>query len=92
MDNLTIARTLLAYARSLQDSGVHLYRARAYRQAAQTILRLDLSVADLVAEGGRRALRVLPGIGSHLAYTLDELVRTGEFRTWDERTIEAGAA
>lgn len=92
MDNVMIARRLLEYARSLHDSGVHLYRARAYRRAALTILGLDTPLTELVAEGGRRALRVLPGIGSHLAYTLEELLRTGEFRTWDERPIGAGAA
>lgn len=92
MDNLTIARRLLEHARSLQDSGMHLYRARAYRRAAHTILGLSTPLTELSAAGGRRALRVLPGIGTHLAYTIDELIRTGEFRTWEEHLVKAGAA
>lgn len=92
MDNLTIARKLLEHARLLQDQGENLYRIRSYRWAAQTILGLTRPLSELVEEGGRSALRVLPGVGPHLAYTVEELVRTGEFRTWDERKVGAGAA
>ncbi len=89
MDNVTIARKLLEQARTLHDQQANLYRARAYRRAAQTILGLDRPLAELVEEGGRTALRVLPGVGSHLSYTLEELVRTGEFRTWEDRKVGA---
>jgi hypothetical protein len=81
MDNHTIAERLLEFAAYLEGIDANLYRVRAYRQAASTVLALDQPVKDLVAERGRQRLEELPGIGSHLSYTIDSLVRTGELRT-----------
>jgi DNA polymerase (family 10) len=81
MDNRTIAQRLTEYARYLDSQKGNIYRPRAYRRAAETLLRLDRSVIRIVAEQGRTGLEKLPGIGSHLSYTIDRLVRTGEFRT-----------
>lgn len=79
MDNREIANRLQAYARQLETEQGNLYERRAYRQAAETLLRLDRSAADLVAAGGREVLEALPGIASHLSYTIEGLIRTGEF-------------
>jgi DNA polymerase (family 10) len=81
MDNQTIARKLTEYANHLEARESNVYRVRAYRQAAQTVLRLERQVKDIVAQEGRAGLEALPGIGTHLSYTLEGLVRTGEFRT-----------
>ncbi len=81
MDNRTIAEKLQAYADFLESKEANLYRVRAYRKAAETVLGLDRPVKDLLAAEGRAGLEALPGIGSHLSYTLEEIVRTGEFRT-----------
>jgi DNA polymerase/3'-5' exonuclease PolX len=81
MDNRMIADRLMAYARFLNESDSNLYRRRAYRRAAEILLRLDQSVEVIVEQQGRKGLETLPGIGSHLAYTIEGLVRTGEFRT-----------
>jgi DNA polymerase (family 10) len=83
MDNRTIAQRLTEYARSLDGREPNLYRVRAYRRAAETVLTLDRPVEDIVTAEGRAGLEALPGIGSHLSYTIDGLVRTGEFRTID---------
>lgn len=83
MDNRAIAQQLLDYARFLDTRDGNLYRVRAYRLAAETVLRLDQPVVQIVTEQGRSGLEALPGIGSHLSYTIDGLVRTGEFRTMD---------
>src|SRR5437763_3530859 len=80
MDNRQIAQKLMSYAEYLEAREANLYRVRAYRRAAETILSLDRPLADLVAAAGRSGLEELPGIGSHLSYTLEEIVRTGEFR------------
>jgi DNA polymerase (family 10) len=81
MNNQLIAERLMAYARYLNEHDPNLYRRRAYRRAAETLLRLDRPVAHIIEEQGRKGLEALPGIGSHLAYTIEGLVRTGEFRT-----------
>ena len=83
VDNRTIARKLLDYANFLEGREASVYRVRAYRRAADTVLALTRPVTDIVALEGRKGLEALPGIGRHLSYTLDCLVTTGEFRTFD---------
>ena len=83
MDNRTIANRLIDYAHHLEAREASLYRIKAYRRAAETILRLERPAADIVAERGRKGLKELPGIGAHLSYTIDSLARTGQFRTLD---------
>src|SRR5437763_206630 len=85
MDNRTIAQRLIEYANYLEAREANLYRVRAYRRAADTVLTLDRSVTDVVAREGREGLEGLPGIGSHLSYTIEGLVRTGEFHTLSPR-------
>jgi hypothetical protein len=81
MDNATIARKLNDYATYLEGEDSNVYRVRAYRRAAATVLGQERPLADVVQEKGRAGLEELPGIGASLAYTIEGLVRTGEFRT-----------
>ncbi len=85
MDNQTIARKLRDYAAELARQQDSLYRVRAYRQAVLTVQALSRPLTELVAEQGRAGLEALPGIGRSLAYTIEGLVKTGEFRTRRER-------
>jgi putative hydrolase len=77
MNNHMIAQKLLAHARLLQG-GANLYRIRAYRHAAMIIDGLERSVAEMLAQRGRSSLASLPGIGDHLAASIEILVKTGE--------------
>jgi hypothetical protein len=81
MDNTTIARKLNDYATYLEGEDSNVYRVRAYRRAVATVLAQERPLADVVREKGRAGLEELPGIGASLAYTIEGLVRTGEFRT-----------
>jgi DNA polymerase/3'-5' exonuclease PolX len=81
MENPSVARRLREYARHLDLKRDNLYRIRAYRIAADVVERLDRPVHQLLDERGRAGLAALTGIGDHLAYTIEELVRTGEFHT-----------
>jgi DNA polymerase/3'-5' exonuclease PolX len=85
MTNDEIAARLLVEARRLSASRENLFRVRAYRRAALAVQGLPDSAEMRVARDGRRALEAVPGIGSHLAYSFAELVRTGDWRTWVER-------
>jgi hypothetical protein len=87
MDNHTIAEYLRTYARELARDEGDLYRVRAYRRAADTVETLDELLAELVAREGRKGLQSLPGIGAHLALTLERLVRTGEFHPLIPQTV-----
>jgi DNA polymerase (family 10) len=78
MDNVTIAQRLIGMAHELEGQRSNLYRVRAYRRAAETVLNLDRSVEDIVTESGRTGLSELPGIGSSLSDKIARLVQTGE--------------
>lgn len=87
MQNHTIVRHLLDAARQIEKQGGNLYRIRAYRQAAINIMGLDQEIEDLLKEGGKKALREVPGVGQHLAETIDELVCTGEIESLYEELV-----
>jgi DNA polymerase (family 10) len=82
MTNHDVARQLQNHARQLAQQYGNLYRIRAYRRAAQTVLGLKRSVAELQ----RWELEVLPGIGDHLALAITSYVRTGDWKTYEELT------
>src|SRR5437764_4192107 len=81
MENATIAKRLLEHAAALESGGQNLYRVRAYRRAASVVAMHPRPLRELLAEGGRQALEQVPGLGEHLVYTLEGLIRTGEFQT-----------
>jgi len=85
MDNQTIAHKLSEYATKLAFSHSNLYRIRAYRHAADTVRTLVRPLSEILEEEGRAGLEALPGIGEHIAYTIEELIHTGEFKTWQQR-------
>jgi DNA polymerase/3'-5' exonuclease PolX len=85
VDNQTIARRLSNHAAELYAANGDFFRIRAYRWAAERVRSLARPLEDVLEKEGRRGLAALPGIGSHLAYTIEELIRTGELRTWEER-------
>ena len=81
MNNADIARQLNDYADYLEGEEPNIHRVRAYRRAAQTIFALDQPASEILAEKGRGGLDELPGVGTSLAYTIEGLIRTGEFHT-----------
>ena len=86
MDNRCLARWLLEYAHALEAQKASLYRVRAYRRAAQTLLALDRPAAQIVEAQGRKGLEELPGIGTGLSSTIAELVGAEEVRASDRKT------
>ena len=80
MSNSEIAYKLQDYARQLRRRHENLFRIKAYRRAADELMRLDRDVEKIVLENGRNALAQLPGIGSHIAETIAVFVETGEWR------------
>jgi DNA polymerase/3'-5' exonuclease PolX len=85
MTNRIIAEMLFDYAGFLEARRASVYRIRAYRRAAETILSLDRSVEKILEVNGRAGLAALPWIGRRLSLTIEDLVETGEFRTVDGR-------
>jgi len=86
MDNRTIAEKLTGFAHYLESRRKNLYRVKAYRRAAETVLGLDEPVEAIVARAGRKGLEILPGIGRHLSGTIAKLLETGLVRPLRRRS------
>jgi DNA polymerase/3'-5' exonuclease PolX len=84
MENSVISRRLREYARYLQRSGEALYRVKAYRRGADAVDLLDRPAYKVYEDHGRKGLEAIPGIGRHLAYTISELINTGEFHPYND--------
>jgi len=87
MTNQDVARQLQRHARKLAEKYGNLYRIRAYRRAAHTVLGLPRPVTDFA----QWELQSRPGIGDHLAVAITHYARTGEWKTYEELT-SAGLA
>jgi hypothetical protein len=81
MDNHTIASRLREYANYLESQEFNVFRVRAYRRAADMIGGLDRPLSEVLEHEGRSGLEALPGVGTHLSFTLEGLLRDGRFRT-----------
>jgi DNA polymerase/3'-5' exonuclease PolX len=84
MENTVIASRLREYARYLEKRSDSLYRVKAFRQAASTIEALDEPLYKLYEENGRNGLESIRGIGRHIAFTVAQLIRTGEFHAYKD--------
>ena len=81
MSNEEIAGELRHHASELSRVGTNLYRIRAFRQAAVTILALPTPVDVILNTTGRRGLQNLPGIGRSLAETIEGIATRNEMAT-----------
>ncbi|MGB5623694.1 MAG: helix-hairpin-helix domain-containing protein [Gammaproteobacteria bacterium] len=77
--NQQIARKLDEAAELLAQQGANPFRVSAYRKAANTIEKLDRSVADILDEQGLEGLIELPTIGKGIASAIRELVTSGRW-------------
>lgn len=80
MDNPTIIRLFREHARKLEREEAALFRVRAWRRAADQIEALSRPLEEIYHEQGQAGLEALPGVGDHLAYTLEGLLTTGQWR------------
>jgi DNA polymerase (family 10) len=84
-----IAQVLDRIGRLLAFKGENPFKARAYRNAADTLRALDEDLAAVIAEG---RLRKLPGIGEAIALKIEQLAATGTTPLWErlKREIPPG--
>jgi DNA polymerase (family 10) len=76
--NLKIARRLEEVAQLLSEQRANRFRVQAYLNAAETLKRLQPSVADVLEREGEQGLQNLPGIGKSLARSIATVVFTGQ--------------
>jgi DNA polymerase (family X) len=77
ISNEEVAATLERVGDLLEAQGANPFRVRAYHGAAGTLRELERPVAEVLDDGGVKALADLPGIGESLASAIQEVVRTG---------------
>lgn len=87
MNNEQIAAHLREHASKLDLAGGNLFRARSYRGAAFAIARLLEPLRDIFERSGRAGLESIPGIGVSMAYTIEKLLTSGEFRVLREPDV-----
>jgi putative hydrolase len=75
--NIEIAQRLKEVARLLEEQGANPFRVQAYRHAAELLLGLRQSAAQILQQEGIEGLQKLPGIGETLARAIRDLVATG---------------
>ena len=81
MSNKEVADLLEMVAAAFEVKGEDFFRVRAYRNAAASIEHLGSQLKD-VWDAGK--LEEIPGVGSNLAKHLDELIRTGRVKHFEE--------
>lgn len=75
-NNSLIANIFDEIADILDIQGANLFRIRAYRQAARTVLAMPEDIAKYIENG--RDLTALPTIGADLAEKIREIIDTGQ--------------
>jgi DNA polymerase (family 10) len=81
MNNRQVADILYDIADLLEIKGEIIYKAVAYRRAADNIINLGRDINDVWQDG---ELKEIPGVGEALAKKLDELLRTDRLEYYEE--------
>lgn len=75
--NVKVARLLEETASILEDQGANPYRVQAYRNAAQTLLKLERPVTGILEAQGVDGLKELPAVGESIARFIRTAIETG---------------
>jgi len=81
--NQEIARILSEIGEYLDMAGVA-FKPRAYEKVAETISSLQEEVNDIYKRGGLKALTEIPGVGTSIADHIEELIKTGRLKYYEQ--------
>ncbi|MEM3526436.1 MAG: DNA polymerase/3'-5' exonuclease PolX [Candidatus Jordarchaeaceae archaeon] len=81
--NFEIAKILKEIAVFLEMEDVQ-FKPRAYEKAARSIEALQEDVEEIYKKGGIKALMEIPGVGKSIAEKIEELVKTGRLKYYEE--------
>jgi DNA polymerase (family X) len=79
-----------AIAEILREIGEYLemqkvpFKPRAYEKAAQAVDALEREVVEIYRTGDVKALREIPGVGASIAALIEEYIKTGHAKQYDE--------
>ena len=83
ISNQTIAEMLRGIGEYLAMQDVP-FKPRAYEKAALVIEGLEEEAAEMYRKGGLKALEEIPGVGKSIAEKIEELLKTGHVKYYDE--------
>jgi len=83
MKNFEIAKILKEIAIFLEMDDVQ-FKPRAYEKAARSIEALEEDVEEVYKRGGIKALMEIPGVGQAIAEKIEELIKTGKLKYYEE--------
>lgn len=83
MTNQDIAKILRTIGEYLAMQDVP-FKPRAYEKAAETIEALEEEVSEIYRKGGLEALEDIPGVGKSIAEHIEELLKTGRLKYYEE--------
>src|SRR3989344_4743319 len=81
--NFEIAQIFYSIAVYLDMQGEY-FKPRAYEKAARSIESLTEEISEIYKRGGIEALMNIPGIGQSIAEKIEELVKTGRLKYYEE--------
>ena len=83
MRNNELAQIFREIALYLEMRGVQ-FKPRAYEKVAYALEALEEPVAEILQRGGVKALQEIPGIGQAIAEKIEEVIRTGKLKYYEE--------
>ena len=81
--NQEIAKILSEIGEYLEMQGVA-FKPRAYQRVAQTIGELEEDVSTIYHRGGAKALEEIPGVGKSIAEHIEEFIKTGHLKYYEQ--------
>lgn len=83
MKNQELAKIFYDLARYLAMDEVP-FKPQAYERAAFTIETLEQGIEDIYKKGGKKALQELPGVGKNIAEHIEEYLKTGRIKYYEQ--------
>ena len=84
MINQKISKILSEIAELLEIKGAAFFKLRAYRKAALTLENLKEDISLLYKKDGISGLRKIPGIGKSIAEKIEEYLKKGKIKYYQE--------
>ncbi len=83
MNNWELAKILSEISFLLEMEG-EAFKPRAYEKAASAIETLDTPVKEIYQKQGLKGLEAIPGVGVSIAEKIEELLKTGRLRYYEQ--------
>lgn len=83
MTNLEIAKILHEIGEYLEMQDIP-FKPRAYEKASLVILDLEQEIGEIYKNDGLKALEEIPGVGASIAEKIEELLKTGRSKYYEE--------